>query len=135
MQSGNIWWSAGTTYSTAGDPGGISGFLNSSEHFLLFPPSLHLLFFLKSVSFPRERYQVHDVIACGEEGKTGAVTFSLKVRNRFLKNLSWHLWFLISLESEEVIFSDNIATEVTANEVGYVVSEEHKRLQQDQIVQ
>lgn len=74
-------------------------------------------------------------LACGEEGKTGAVTFSLEVRNRFLKNLSWHLWFLISLESEEVIFSDNTATEVTANEVGYVVSEEHKRLQQDQIVQ
>lgn len=73
--------------------------------------------------------------ACDEEGKTGAVTFSLEVRNRFLKNLCWHLWFLISLESEEVIFSDNIVTEVTANEVDYVVSEEHKRLQQDRIVQ
>lgn len=68
-------------------------------------------------------------------GKTGAVAFSLEVKNRFLKNLCWHLWFLISLESEEVIFSDNIATEVTANEVGYLVSEEHKRLEHDQIVQ
>lgn len=68
-------------------------------------------------------------------GKTGAVAFSLEVKNRFLKNLCWHLWFLISLESEEVIFSDNIATEVTANEVGYLDSEEHKRLEHDQIVQ
>lgn len=60
--------------------------------------------------------------ACGEEGKTVAGTFSLEVKNRFLKNLCWHLWFLISLESEQVIFSDNIATEITANEVGYLVS-------------
>lgn len=71
--------------------------------------------------------------ACGEEGKTGAVAFSLEVRNRFLKNLCWHLWFLIS-EKGRVTFSDGIATEVTANEVGYWVSEEHKKLEQDQIV-
>lgn len=73
--------------------------------------------------------------ACGKEGKTGAVSFLLEVRKRFLKNLCWHLWFLISLESKEVVFSDNIATKVTANEVGYLVSEEHKRLEQDHIVE
>lgn len=55
--------------------------------------------------------------SCGEEGKTSAVTFHQRLEIGFLKKL-WRLWFLISLKSEEIIFSDDTATEVSANEVG-----------------
>ena len=65
--------------------------------------------------------------ACGEEGKTSAVTFHQRLETGFLKNLCWHLWFLTCLKSEEVIFSDDTATEVSADEVGYVVSEEFQK--------
>lgn len=63
----------------------------------------------------------------GEEGKTSAVTFHQSLEMWFLKNLCWHLWFLISLKSEEVIFSDDTATEVSANEFGYVGFEEFQK--------
>lgn len=65
--------------------------------------------------------------------KPSTVTFHQRLVKGFLKNLSWHLWFLISFKSEKVIFSDDTAAEFSANEVGYVVSEE--RLQQDQVIQ
>lgn len=45
VQSGNICCSAGTTYSTAGDPRGIWGFLDFFEHFLLSFFPLSFLFF------------------------------------------------------------------------------------------
>lgn len=54
--------------------------------------------------------------ACGEEGKAIAVTFHERLEIGFFKKLCWHLWVLISLKSEEVIFSDDTATEVSANE-------------------
>lgn len=60
---------------------------------------------------------LQDLLAV-RRGKTSAVTFHQRLEIGFLKKLGWHLWFLISLKSEEVIFSDDIATEVTANEVG-----------------
>lgn len=42
--------------------------------------------------------------ACGEEGKTSAVTFHQRLEIGFFKNLCWHLWFLLSKKLRGNIF-------------------------------
>lgn len=71
--------------------------------------------------------------ACGEVEKNTYSHFSSEVskgisQEPLLASVVFNLFKI-----EEVIFSDDTATEVRANEVGYVVSEE--RLQQDQVIQ
>lgn len=55
---------------------------------------------------------------CGEGFKKNAVSFHQRLAVGFLKNLCWHLWFLISLKGEEVIFADDTAPEASTNEAG-----------------
>lgn len=50
--------------------------------------------------------------------KKNAVSFHQRLAVGFLKNLCWHLWFLISLKGEEVIFADDTAPEASTNEAG-----------------
>lgn len=81
VQSGNIWRSAGTTYSTAGDPRGIWGFLNFFEHFLLFLPPFS--FFPKKCFFSQREMLSSWCNNCGE----GCTLSKLDVQSRKYEKL------------------------------------------------